>query len=224
MPGRGKEPGYKGANNVPDLPITNIEIPALARELLAAYVSGGTIAAPLSARDDLDLNAAYSIEAEFARLRIESGRTTTGLKVGYANKAMWRALKLRTLVWAHMYDDTVHHATGTHAELALPYYRSPKIEPEIVFKMKQPIAFVGPDAAAVLQHIDWIAIGFEIIDCPFPDWQFKPSDFVAAFGFTDGQACQHLLLHSQKDLGQVDLRAVGFAGQGVTVFRVARRE
>ena len=33
-----------------------------------------------------------------------------------------------------------------------------------------------------LQHVDWIALGFEIIDCPFPDWQFKPADFVAAFG------------------------------------------
>jgi hypothetical protein len=30
---------------------------------------------------------------------------------GYANKAMWRALKLDTLVWAHMYDDTVRYAT-----------------------------------------------------------------------------------------------------------------
>jgi 2-keto-4-pentenoate hydratase len=25
-------------------------------------------------------------------------------------------------------------------------------------------------------------MGFEIIDCPFPQWQFQPSDFVASFG------------------------------------------
>jgi 2-keto-4-pentenoate hydratase len=25
-------------------------------------------------------------------------------------------------------------------------------------------------------------VGFEIIDCPFPEWQFQPSDFVASFG------------------------------------------
>ena len=163
--------------------MTNIEIAPLAQELLAAYETGGILAVPPSARDEnFDLNAAYSVEAEFARLRIESGRRTTGLKVGYANKAVWRALKLGTLVWAHMYDDTVHYVKGTRAELTLPYYRSPKIEPEIVFKLKQPIASGGLDAAAVLQHVDWIALGFEIIDCPFPDWQFKPADFVAAFG------------------------------------------
>ena len=48
--------------------------------------------------------------------------------------------------------------------------------------MKQPIPSAGLDAAAVLQNVDWLAIGFEIIDCPYPDWQFKPADFVAAYG------------------------------------------
>ena len=95
---------------------------------------------------------------------------------------MWRVLKLETLLWAHMYDDTVHYARENSAELQLPYDRSSKIEPEIVFKLKQPIASAGLDAAAVLQNIDWLAIGFEIIDCPYPDWQFKPADFVAAYG------------------------------------------
>ena len=57
-----------------------------------------------------------------------------------------------------------------------------KIEPEIVFKLKESIPSGGLDAAAVLQYVDWLAIGFEIIDCPFPEWRFKPADFVAAFG------------------------------------------
>ena len=128
------------------------------------------------------MNSAYAVEAEFSRLRKQSGRQTVGLKVGYANKAVWRVLKLETLVWAHMYDDTVHYAGGNSAELRLPYYRSSKIEPEIVFKLKQPLASAGLDAAAVLQNVEWLAIGFEIIDCPYPDWQFKPADFVAAYG------------------------------------------
>src|SRR5262249_29528295 len=25
-------------------------------------------------------------------------------------------------------------------------------------------------------------LGFEIIDCPFPDWKYQPADFVAAYG------------------------------------------
>ena len=163
--------------------MSDTDIHALAQEMLAAYTTGATIPVPPSAaREEFDLNSAYAVEADFSRLRKENGRQTVGLKVGYANKAVWRVLKLETLVWAHMYDDTVHYAGGNSAELRLPYYRSSKIEPEIVFKLKQPIASAGLDAAAVLENVEWLAVGFEIIDCPYPDWQFKPADFVAAYG------------------------------------------
>ena len=163
--------------------MSDTDIHALAQEMLAAYTTGATIPVPPSAaREEFDLSSAYAVEAEFSHLRKQSGRQTVGLKVGYANKAIWRVLKLETLVWAHMYDDTVHYAGGSSADLRLPYYRSAKIEPEIVFKLKQPVASAGLDAAAVLQNVEWLAVGFEIIDCPYPDWQFKPADFVAAYG------------------------------------------
>jgi 2-keto-4-pentenoate hydratase len=153
----------------------------LAAELLAAYSNGTILPAPFSARPDFDMSAAYSVEGEFVRLRQETGRTTVGLKVGYANKAMWRALKLETLVWAHMYDDTVHYSDGKSARLSLDRMVAPKIEPEIVFKMKAPLAG-STDPAAILEAVEWFALGFEIIDCPFPDWKFQPTDFVGAFG------------------------------------------
>jgi 2-keto-4-pentenoate hydratase len=156
----------------------------LARNLLTSYTSGQPLAEPFSSSDPtFDMPAAYAIEAEFRRLRLASGRTVTGRKVGFANKAMWRVLKLETLVWASMYDDTTHDDT-THdgaTELSLHHFMGPRIEPEIVFKLKQPLSG-SPDAATALQHVDWMALGFEIIDCPFPGWQFKPVDFVAAYG------------------------------------------
>jgi 2-oxo-3-hexenedioate decarboxylase len=155
---------------------------ALARELAAAYSNREIVAAPPSARDSgFDLPAAYAVEAELVRLRTEQGRTTAGLKVGYANKAVWRALKLDTLVWAHMYDDTVRYAEGNTAALSIARMLSPKIEPEIVFKLKRPLG-AGLDPAGVLEAVEWLALGFEIIDCVFADWKFQPADFVAAFG------------------------------------------
>jgi 2-keto-4-pentenoate hydratase len=95
---------------------------------------------------------------------------------------MWRVLKLETLVWAHMYDDTVHYSDGNSAELTLAHSRSLKVEPEIVFGLKRPVTGEISDAAAALASTDWLAIGFEIIDCPFPEWKFQPGDFVASFG------------------------------------------
>jgi 2-oxo-3-hexenedioate decarboxylase len=155
----------------------------LAQELLTAYERGSAIAECPSARDAaFDMTAAYAVEREFARRRLAAGRTRVGVKVGYANKAMWRALKLETLVWAHMYDDTVRYARQNSSELSLAGFVAPKIEPEIVVKLRAPITSAGLEAGAALGAVEWVALGFEIIDCPFPEWKFKPVDFVAAFG------------------------------------------
>jgi len=158
------------------------EVETLARELLTAYEAGEVVPVLPSSRSGFDLNAAYDVEATLKRLREASGARAVGRKVGYANKAMWRVLKLQTLLWAHMYHDTVHYCDGNSAMLTLPHARSLKVEPEIVFGLKQAIATEGLDAAAALQHVDWVAIGFEIIDCPYPDWKFQPADFLASFG------------------------------------------
>lgn len=150
---------------------------------MEAYASGQIIPIPPSSRaPGLDLATAYAVEAELARLRRADGHTTVGRKVGFANKAMWRVLKLDTLVWAHMYDDTVRFADANGAAFSLAGMCSPKIEPEIVFKMKDPVSGGNVDPAAVLREVEWLALGFEIIDCVFPDWKFQPADFVAAFG------------------------------------------
>ena len=94
---------------------------------------------------------------------------------------MWRALKLETLVWAHMYDDTVRYAERNDATLSIARMIAPKIEPEIVVQAEAP-ARRRATPAAVLEAVEWLALGFEIIDCVFPDWKFQPADFVAAFG------------------------------------------
>jgi 2-oxo-3-hexenedioate decarboxylase len=154
----------------------------LARELLSAYETGKMVSTLPSARPSFDLNAAYEVEAALKRLREAGGARSVGRKVGYANKAMWRLLKLDTLVWAHMYDDTVQNSDSNSATVTLPHRHSLKIEPEIVFGLQQPITAEGLDATAALKSTEWLAIGFEIIDCPFPEWQFQPSDFVAYFG------------------------------------------
>jgi 2-oxo-3-hexenedioate decarboxylase len=154
---------------------------ALASELLDAYAHHRLVAPPSAREGGLDLATAYAVEAEIARQRAADGHRPIGLKVGFANKAAWRILKLETLVWAHMYDDTVHHASHDAAELSTSHLVSPKIEPEIVLRVSRPPA-ATTDAAAVLEAIEWIALGFEVIDCVFPGWQFQPVDFVASKG------------------------------------------
>src|SRR6202140_3693955 len=157
-------------------------IDEVTRELSSAYETGTMVAASPSQRPGFDLDTAYAVEAELKNIRERGGHKAIGRKVGYANRAMWRVFKLETLVWAHMYDDTVHYSDNNSAKLTLSNSRSLKIEPEIVFGLKDRIMGEKPDASAALAAVEWLAMGFEIIDCPFPDWQFQPSDFVASFG------------------------------------------
>lgn len=165
-----------------------IDAGALAREIAASYSARQRMAVLPSARG-LELAGAYAVERELVSLRVAEGRRTTGVKVGFANKAMWRVLRLDTLVWAHMYDDTVHQAPSNDHQLSIAAMVAPKIEPEIVFRLKQPLPAPGDGATAadaVLASVESIALGFEIIDCVFPDWTFTPVDFVAAYGLHRG--------------------------------------
>lgn len=164
-----------------------IDTTLLANEIADAYAKRQTIAVPPSARDGgFDLAAAYAVEAELAARRRASGRQTVGLKVGYANKAMWRVLKLSTLLWAHMYDDTVHEAAGNTASFPLSSTTSARIEPEIVLTMKRALEAGTMDPAAILDAVQSIALGFEIVDCVYADWKYQPPDFVAAYGLHAG--------------------------------------
>jgi 2-oxo-3-hexenedioate decarboxylase len=158
---------------------------ALAAEFAAAYKSKTLIAPPASREGGLDLASAYAVERELVRMRQAEGRRTVGVKVGFANKAMWRALKLETLVWAHMYDDTVRLTSGNQLVLPIGAMVQPKIEPEIVFKLRTTVP-ANADAATALAAVEWIALGFEIIDCVYPDWKFTPVDFVASYGLHAG--------------------------------------
>jgi 2-keto-4-pentenoate hydratase len=182
--GRGAKYSFMSQNLISQPVISQIEVESFARELLSAYERGEAVAVLPSSHPGFNLNTAYAVENTLKQVREARGHKAVGRKVGYANKAMWRVLKLETLVWAHMYDDTVHYSNGNSATLTLAHPRSLKIEPEIVFGLKQPIAATNDnlDAATALASADWVAVGFEMIDCPFPQWQFQPSDFVASFG------------------------------------------
>jgi len=162
--------------------MAKMDVETIARELLSAQESSATVAVPPSSDSEFNLDAAYAVEAAIQRLRTAEGHRVVGRKVGYANKAIWRILKLQTLVWASMYEDTVHYSNEGSSSLTLPRARSLKVEPEVVFGLKSGVSGPSGDAAGALEATEWIAMGFEIIDCPFPNWEFQPQDFVASLG------------------------------------------
>jgi 2-oxo-3-hexenedioate decarboxylase len=60
-------------------------------------------------------------------------------------------------------------------------FLEPLIEPEIMFGLKAAPA-PGMDEVALLDCIEWVSLGFEIVQSIFPRWKFAAADAVAANG------------------------------------------
>ena len=84
-------------------------------------------------------------------------------------------------VWGYVYDRTVHNLSERSETFPLVGLAEPRIEPEIVFKLAVAPA-PGMGERALLESIDWVAHGFEIVQSIFPGWKSSAPDTVAAFG------------------------------------------
>jgi 2-oxo-3-hexenedioate decarboxylase len=158
------------------------DISAIAGRLIAAY-DGVTQIPPITADDpSFDVRTAYQVLREIeGRRRITQGWQPVGRKIGFTNRSLWPRYGVFQPMWAHIWQHTVHFAAGGTATLPLAGFVEPRIEPEVVFKLKAPLPREG-DARAVLASVEWIAPGFEIVQSHFPGWKFTAADCTAAFG------------------------------------------
>jgi 2-oxo-3-hexenedioate decarboxylase len=154
---------------------------AIATELLAALDANTTIGT-ITGRDlSFDADAAYLVNAEILRRRRARGETPVGRKVGFTNRTIWAEYGVFAPMWAHVYDSTVTYFDEPRGSLTIGHLAQPRIEPEIVLHFKRdPRA--AEDENELLSSIDWIAHGYEIVQCHFPNWKFKAADTIADFG------------------------------------------
>ncbi len=121
--------------------------------------------------------------ADILELRRERGEQTVGRKIGFTNRNIWPEYGATSPIWAHVYDRTLVFAERHRASVSLRGAARPRLEPEIAFRLKAPLPAGPNDPAQVLQAVDWLAPSFEIVDCHFSDWRFKPADAAADFSF-----------------------------------------
>ncbi len=154
------------------------QIQSTARELLEAHDHARLIV-PISARDpEFDLDAAYQVAAELMRVRRSRGSRPVGRKIGFTNRSIWELYGVDAPMWAHVYDDTVTYAQGGRAEVSLAGTVSPRMEPEIAFKLRVPIPVGCNDAEQLLRSAEWYAHSVEIVHSHF-DWKFRLADATA---------------------------------------------
>ena len=153
----------------------------IADRLIEAYDRVETLE-PITASDpSFDVSAGYAVLREIDARRAASGWRPVGRKIGFTNHTIWRRYGVDRPMWAHVYAHTVHAAADGRFTLALAGFVQPRIEPEVVFGVRPPIPVAG-DARAVLDAVEWVAAGFEVVQSHFPDWKFQAADCTAAFG------------------------------------------
>jgi 2-keto-4-pentenoate hydratase len=152
---------------------------ALADELTAAFTSQRPLP-PFSGRiAGFDTAAGYALLRRRHQQRLAAGARRVGCKIGFTNRGIWPLYGVYEPIWGAMYDQTVQHLPGGHGTLSLRGLFEPRIEPEIVLHLASaPQPGEGP--AQLLQRVDRVAHGFEIVQSPFPGWKFGTGDAVAA--------------------------------------------
>lgn len=155
-----------------------LDLRRLASEIKGAQDNAHQIE-PFTARfPGFDLAAGYEVAHHVHSDRLSEGANAIGRKIGFTNPQMWAKYGVREPVWAYVYDTTVVQLEDKQATCRLTGFTEPKIEPEIVFGFRA----APPDKAGpldVLNSIEWVAHGFEIVQSHFPGWKFQAADTVA---------------------------------------------
>jgi len=160
--------------------MTTIDSAGIGDRLLEAYESASMID-PISATiEGFDMPAAYAVLEHIAARRAAAGWEPVGRKIGFTNTKLWGLYGVDRPMWADVWSETVVYATDNTAELALDRFVQPRIEPEVVFKLRTTPPSTD-DVVELLRSIEWMAPGFEIVHCHYPDWRFTLPDCTADF-------------------------------------------
>ena len=157
------------------------ELQAIAAEALAALDAGRQIQPFSSRTSSFNLDDAYRVTAAVRKMREARGELPVGRKIGFTNRKAWVDYNVSEPMWGYVYDRTVHYLAELGDTFSLQQLAEPRIEPEIVFRLTIAPA-PGMEERTLLESVDWVAHGFEVVQSILPGWHFSVPDTVAAFG------------------------------------------
>ncbi len=157
------------------------DLKVLARRIVEAQDSNAQLTPISSSTRALTMNEAYDVSWLVHEERLKSGWRAIGRKIGFTNRDMWVLFGVTQPVWSFVYDRTYEDVDATF-DCPLLGLVQPRIEPEIVFCLRSvPSAAASEDE--VLDCIEWMAHGIEMVQCHYPDWKFTSTDAVCDSSF-----------------------------------------
>jgi len=151
------------------------DLNALAALVDEAARTGTPIAQLTDAHPDLDATAGYAVQRLSIQRRLNRGERRIGIKMGLTSRAKMRQVGVEEVIWGRLTDAM---RIGEGAELSLAGRVHPRVEPEIAFLLKKPLAGrVSP--AEALAAVEAVAPAMEVIDSRYHNFKFNLADVVA---------------------------------------------
>ena len=125
--------------------------------------------------DELTLAEAYGVQGALLKLREGRGERLIGVKMGFTSEAKRAQMKINDLIFGRLTDAMLIKAGGS---LSLSKFIHPRIEPELAFLLKAPLA--GPvSAAEACAAVAGVAPALEVVDSRYRDFRFSLADVIA---------------------------------------------
>ena len=132
-----------------------------AEALFQAEVTGRQIGLLSLAYPGMTLDDAYGVQAALIARKVAAGLRGIGWKIGLTSRAMQEALNIDTPESGVLLDDMLFE---DGAEVPAGRFIPPRIEAEIAFLMRAPLAGAGVTREAVLAATEAVAPSLEILD------------------------------------------------------------
>lgn len=125
---------------------------------------------------ELDVDTGYRIQDETLRRRLARGESLVGVKLGLTSKAKQERMGVDQPLVAWLTDAMVLQPGDPVPQGALIH---PRVEPEIVFVMRERLEGPGVTAEQALAAVGEVLAGAEVIDSRYRNFRFTAADVVA---------------------------------------------
>lgn len=151
---------------------------SIAEAVITALVRHDQVPLFSASPEGLDFADAYHVTARLRAVFEARGERMIGRKIGFTNRDMWDVYGVRAPIWGYCTDRTTLDLEGT-AFQRVSDFAEPRIEPEIIFGLRAD-PHPSMDEEGLLDCIDWVSLGYEVVQSIFAGWRFAASDTIAA--------------------------------------------
>ena len=155
-----------------------LSLESIAAKVVASLADHEQIPAFSSPRFSLGLSDAYRVTPMLRAAFEARGERVTGRKIGFTNRDMWKVHGVDAPIWGYCTDRTTYELADNSVQ-SVRDFAEPRIEPEIIFGLKE-APLPSMDQSALGDCIDWISLGYEVVQSIYSGWKFAASDTVVA--------------------------------------------